>query len=167
MTPAERMRHRYNIRKRQHRCVQCAERLPPDDEHIRCSECREGHLEYSEKLRRQRGAKPWDRPTFQQQLAAIIETKDLSIRKQAAMLGVGVERVYVLRAAARRRGKEIPMGVAHTGGYHGPASKKWAELDKVMTTSCERCGLRGDHECVQMNAQDRRGAGAVYPEGGI
>ncbi len=157
MTNSERMRRRYENLKAQHRCVRCAARLPKASASVRCDPCNGDQDKWSEEYRRARGAKPWDKGEFQRQVDVIVETAAThGIAKQAALLGVGVDRVYVLRAAARRQGAQISRQHAKTGGYYGPASPKWAELDGAMTVACPRCGLRGSHVCVVGNAEDRR-----------
>ncbi len=157
MTNSERMSARYARLKSQHRCVRCAKRLPKQHTSVRCDGCNGDQDKWSEAHRRAHGAKPWDKGEFQRQVDVVVATSEThGIAKQAALLGVGVERVYVLRAAARRQGAQISREHAKTGGYYGPASRKWAELDAVMTTACPKCGLRGAHECARGNAEDRR-----------
>lgn len=49
-------------------------------------------------------------------------------------------------------------------------STKWAALEDEMARPCERCGLRGPHECLpsiyELASSHRHGPGRAMPEGG-
>ena len=47
-------------------------------------------------------------------------------------------------------------------------SRKWASLEASMRFACERCGLRGEHQCIPKSASelanDRSGPGFTMPD---
>lgn len=158
--------HRNYVRlKKQHQCVACTVKLPPAETFVRCLRCRnmqngEGAAERT-RMRLER---------FRSELARVVETAGtMSVREQAEALGLDVDRIYALRARARREGASFPMerGGAKEGVYT-PESKKWAELE-AKTERC-RCGLLLPCEScipeISAIATGRRGPGPTYPVGG-
>ena len=152
--------HRNYMRlKDQHRCIRCREQLAPDYPFTRCIPCRNANRPhryipasgYAERV-----------DIFRTQLARVIETSQtMDTVEQAADLGVPVTRVYALRNRARKLGHDFPKecgGTQEGQSYRG----KWASLEGAQ--NCIRCGLRGDHVCLQGSAADRRPT--LYPEGG-
>jgi hypothetical protein len=103
------------------------------------------------------------------QIATVVSTASTRTAVQQAQdLGVKVDRVYGLRAIARRRGFDVPV---ERGGHRGGCnftSGKWEALEREMAKACERCGLRGaDHVCLHGEATARTGVGWSYPSGGF
>lgn len=66
-------------------------------------------------------------------------------------------------AAARRMGRKPAK--PREQRHHGE-SPKWAALDALMANPCDRCGLRGDHDCLPLHPDGsaRRGPGRTYPD---
>lgn len=110
---------------------------------------------------------PWR--VREEQISAIIATAGYrTAPEQAEALGVTVNRIYDLRAIARRRGVDLPMERRGHKGGNGSTSRKWEALESEMARECGRCGLRGDHECLPDHADPMRrsGPGRVYPSHG-
>lgn len=142
------MAARYQRLKAEGRCVQCAEKLTADARGVRCARCYEVSCTVASGRAAARSAR------FSEQLNRVIETaSEMNPLEQATLLGVDIDRIYCLRATARRRGHDLPnLGTPtkyHSGG-------KWDSVEKAARMVCERCGLRGFHECLVGHADDRR-----------
>lgn len=161
-----RFQRRYTLLKGQGRCVRCAEKLPEACPTLNCPECQETQDIARGRHRDGYRTRQVERKeVLEARIAKIVETAPtLSAVAQATLLGVPVDRIYALRAIARKRGHEVPVerGGNHKGGT-GTSSPKWVALESLMSKGCPRCGLRGEHECIHVDAQDRRGPGRCYP----
>lgn len=86
----------------------------------------------------------------------------LSLREQAANLGLMMRQLYDYRKKARNNGFDVPCLMR--GGKVENFAKLRA-LDKAMLgRHCDRCGLRGEHECVSVNTINMAGPGRILPE---
>lgn len=65
------------------------------------------------------------------------------------------------------RGSRLAPGQKLAKQPRRHTSPKWEALEASMLGACERCWLRGDHECIPTRADgwSRTGPGRVYPEG--
>lgn len=146
MESARARSHRnYQRLKNQHRCVQCAEKLPEGQEFIRCLKCRESQKgegvpqRYLDRIDR-----------FHVDLDRVIQTAaTMSVQEQADNLGLDVDRVYALRARARKDGVALPLakGGAPKGNDYHHESPRWRELERSHGR-CGVCGLLEPHECL-------------------
>lgn len=156
MTASERMAAKYQERREKGLCAQCG--VP--SEKSRCPRCYRKPKSQSTGRREAKSAK------WAADIARVLETSDkLNPRQQAEDLACHVDRVYALRAALRRQGHELPnLG---TPTKHFLESPAWDPLDDPTVKGCDRCGLRGPHECLpRIDGWDRTGPGRSYPEPG-
>jgi hypothetical protein len=138
--------------------VKCAEKLRFEDigTYQQCAKCRAHRLTVSSKFR----LSERERLKRYKELAETAKA-GMTIVEQAKKFGLSYIRVAVLRAAARRAGFDVPKQPA-TRGHH--ESAKWRELDKHMLSTCSRCGLRGEHECISTRADaNARRYGWTFP----
>jgi hypothetical protein len=160
-----RFQRRYTLLKGQGRCVRCAEKLPEACPTLNCPECQETQDIARGRHRDGYRTRQVERKeVLEARIAKIVETAPtLSAVAQATLLGVPVDRIYGLRAIARKRGHEVPVERGgHKGGYHCEPGK-WAALDKAER--CPRCDLLLPHEtCLAGDATARPGAGRVFPD---
>lgn len=154
---SKRMAARYQDRRSKGLCIQCGEPASKS----RCPRCMP---EWVSKATGKMAAKS---AKWAADMARVLETADkFNPRQQAEDLGCEVGRVYALRAVLRRKGHELAnLG---TPTKHFLESSKWDAIDAGAVKSCERCGLRGPHECLPIHADgwERRGPGRSYPEPG-
>ena len=151
---------RYARLKSEGRCVQCAELLSSKvSKGVRCLDCYRISCTPFNQATGRRKAKSEKWAADLANVIASAQTRNAM--EQAADLGLPIARIYALRAAARRRGHEIP-NLGSPTKYKGESSK-WARLDALMSNPCKRCGLRGEHRCLEVSALDRRPL--TMPEG--
>ena len=152
----------------ENRCTRCGGKKPPTCTTRDCPDC-------LRKLRGERGSSESleeKRARFDAQVARVVETAyTMTSHEQAADLGITTDRIRYVRHHARAKGYDVPKEL---GGHKGTQratnheSPKWRELE-AHQAHCERCGLRGPHECIPSIlelASSRRGPGRVMPEGG-
>ena len=166
-----RFQRRYELLKGQGRCTRCTRTLPPDCPFNQCQACHDKAADTVRARRRAEGVEAMEekRRRREEQIAAVIATAPTRTAvQQAEDLGVSVDRVYGLRSIARRRGFDVPVERGGNQGGTGGASGKWEALESDMARVCERCELRGDHECLPDHPDPtrRNGPGAVYPSHG-
>lgn len=161
MTRNQQMSARYQRLKAENRCVQCAERLTDETRRgVRCRPCYDTSCNHPNTGRlAAKSAK------FQADMAQVIATADrLNPAQQANAMGIDLDRVYCLRAAARRKGHDLP-NLGTPTKYHGE-SEKWAALDQAGRCKCGL--LLPCLDCLpdHIDPFAKRGPGLVYPEPG-
>lgn len=161
MTRNEQMAARYQRLKADGRCVQCAERLTPETiRGVRCRSCYDTTCNHPNT-----GRMAAKKARFQAQMDQIIATAaTLTPEQQAKALGCDIDRVYCLRATARRRGHDLP-NLGTPTKYHGE-SEKWAALEKAGRCKCGL--LLPCLDCLpdHIDPFASRGPGNVYPSPG-
>jgi hypothetical protein len=159
---------RYQARIAQGRCPRCGEKRQEGYRLTICRTCLNEQSSYKRGLEPPKASYKGkaDQEAFEALIARVVRLggTTASIQEQAEELGVEIDRVYALRNAARRRGHYVTKLTGEHGGYNGPVSVAWKQLDSL--TRCKACRLLNPHVCIQGSAQSRPGVGRVYPEGG-
>ena len=164
-----RFQRRYELLRGQGRCVRCTKTLPPECPTYLCPICQGKKNTSMRDVARKAGVEAIEakRKRREDQISSVIATAHKrTARQQAEDLGITVDRVYALRAIARRRGHDVPIERGgHQGGI-GYTTGRWDALDGEMAVACKLCGLRGPHECIHGDATARPGPGRVFPSHG-
>lgn len=163
-----RQQAQYAQRKADGRCVKCGEKQAHDRiGKSTCRDCQRANnvvraAHYQPRTCPERVA---NRSTqIKRDMEFILAHPELDAVAQSNQLGVSLQRIYAVRARARKLGHNVPWVRSGYGGRG--VSPKWAALD--FAARCSTCGLLLPHDnCLEDNtnrlASMRSGPGRVMP----